>query len=113
MEEVTDINKCHNIDILRKEAVRLRTIVDTINIQRKKYRRDYYIKNTDKIKSYNKKYYLNNPEKVAANRKRWLDNNKEYHKAKQKEWYLNNKEHLKEYQREYRAKHSTKAEILS
>lgn len=102
MEEKVDINNCQDIDILRKEAVRVRAILETIMQKRKKSRHDYYIKNADKIKLYNKEYYYKYPDRVLQNRKKWVAKNQEKYKITQKKWYDNNKERLKEYQSAYR-----------
>ena len=76
------------------------------------YKKEYYLKNIEKLKEYSKKYRLENKEKIKkSNRKYKLNNkhkikeyylkNKEIIKGKNKKYYLKNKEIIKEKQKIY------------
>ena len=59
----------------------------------KKYSKEYYLKNKEKIKE----DHLKNKEKIKERSKEWRLKNKEHIK----EYYLKNKEKIKEYKKEY------------
>jgi hypothetical protein len=80
---------------------------------KKKYHRQYYLKNKESIKKQQKEYCLNNKEKIkeysnkyySNNKRKILEYQKEYrlnHKKKIKEYYLENKGKVLKQQREYK-----------
>ena len=84
--------------------------------KRKKYLKEYYLNNKEKInqcrkewglnnkersKKYRKEYRLNNKEKQRQYEKKWYLNNKEKVNQKCKQWRLNNKKHIREYSNKY------------
>tara|TARA_R110001592_G_C12947866_1_gene731056 strand:+ start:117 stop:884 length:768 start_codon:yes stop_codon:yes gene_type:complete len=66
----------------------------------KKYSKEYYLKNKEKIKE----DHLKNKEKIKERSKEWRLKNKEHIK----EYYLKNKEKIKEYKKEYQLKNREK-----
>lgn len=60
---------------------------------KKKYAREYCIKNREKKKEYDKKYCIENREKIKEYRKK----NREKQNKQKRQWYLDNKEHVQEY----------------
>lgn len=69
--------------------------------KRKKYDKERYNKNKDKILNIKKKYYKENKESILNYKKNYRLNNGE----KIKEWRINNKERLSELQSNYRKKY--------
>ena len=59
----------------------------SVDLKRKEYLKEYYIKNKKKIQEYNKEYYLENKEHIIEH---------------QKKYDAEHKEHSKEYKRELR-----------
>ena len=71
------------------------------------YKREYYIKNKDKINERNKKYDKNNKEKNLQRHRKYYICNKEKLTVRYKEYRLNNKEKIKEYRINNREKLNT------
>ena len=67
-------------------------------MDRKKYMKEYYKKNKERIKAYEKEYTKNNIEY----KKEYREKNREKIKAWCKEYYNKNKEHFREYEKEYK-----------
>ena len=70
----------------------------------KKSRKEYRLKNKEKISEYAKEYYLKNKERIKEHKKEYNLKNREHKKEWQKEWNLRNKEHIKEQKKEYNLK---------
>ena len=85
--------------------------------QKKQKRKEYYLKNKEKIKSRNEEYYKENKEyfkeKAKENyhnnrdrrlrvHKIWASNNKEYIREENKKWRIENKDYLYEYNKKYK-----------
>ena len=66
------------------------------------YRKQYKLKNKDKIKEKNKIYCANNKEKETLRKKRYRQANKELIKVQNKEWISNNREKTLKYYKKYR-----------
>jgi len=78
--------------------------------KRRQYKREYYLKNREKIlaqqkekprtkdrdkaREYNRRYLLKNKEKIYANNRKWYHNNKETQAVKRNAYYHANKEKL-------------------
>ena len=73
-----------------------------------KERREYYLKNSEKIKAQRRKYYLDNPECVEKMNKKWQKNNPEKVKEMKRKWALNNREKCRKATREYYKNNSIK-----
>jgi len=67
---------------------------------RRKYSKEYRLKNKEKIKKANKEWYLKNKEKVKEYRLK----NKEKYKKNNKKYHLENKDYISERKKEYRLK---------
>ena len=67
----------------------------------KKSRKEYRLKNKEKISEYLKEYRLKNKEHIKEVEKEWYLKNKEHVKERVKKWYLKNIEHIKEQKKEY------------
>ena len=67
----------------------------------KKSRKEYRLKNKEKISEYLKEYRLKNKEHIKEVKKEWYLKNKEHVKERVKKWYLKNIEHIKEQKKEY------------
>jgi len=68
-----------------------------IDLERKEYRKNYYINNIDKIKEYNKKWREENKNYNKDYQLKNKEKNKEKRKEYRKNYCLNNKEKIKEY----------------
>jgi hypothetical protein len=70
----------------------------------KKYSKQYYLNNQDKLKLSSKEYHLRNIDKIKEKRKEYRLNNKEKISKINKNYRLNNKEKIKLFSKEYRSK---------
>lgn len=68
---------------------------------RKKYLKEYYIKNKEKARESNKIYYLNNKEKIMLSNKNYRIENKDKIKEQRKEYLKNNYEKIKDGKKRY------------
>lgn len=71
-------------------------------INKKRYDRDYYIKNEERLKEYHKKYHLKNRDKILEYQKRYCLKNPEKIKERSRLYYIQNKEKIREYYKEHR-----------
>ena len=71
---------------------------------RKEYKKEYNLKNKEKISEYTKEYNFKNKERIKERKKEYNLKNREHKKEWQKEWNLKNKEYIKEYKKEYNLK---------
>mgnify|MGYP003669399190 FL=1 len=78
---------------------------------RKKWWKEYYLKNKEAVKEKNKKWYWNNKEARDKQNKNWYWNNKERHNQKCKENYLKNIEHVTERMKKHNSKPETKERV--
>jgi len=67
----------------------------------KKSRKEYYLKNKEKISEYAKEYNFKNKERIKERRKEYNLKNKELNKERRKKYYLKNKEKISESKKEY------------
>ena len=78
----------------------------------KEEKKQYQLKNKEKIKEQSRQNYLKNKDKNKEQRKDYMKqyylNNKEQRKEKDKQYRINNKEKDKEYQKEYRINNKEK-----
>ena len=74
----------------------------------KKYSKQYYLNNQDKLKLSSKEYHLRNIDKIKEKRKEYRLNNKEKISKSNKEYRLNNKEKIVLLNKEYRSKNINK-----
>ena len=100
-EKIKKYNKNHYL--LNKEKI--------LNQQKKyylkvkEYKRNHYLLNKEKILNQQKKYYLKNKKRIKEYGIIYRNKNKEACKKNAKKWYLNNKEHKKQYDIIYKNKH--------
>jgi hypothetical protein len=82
---------------------------------RKKYDKQYYQKNKQKIntnkKEYHKEWNNKNPEYQKKYRKEWNNKNPEYQKEYRKEWIKNNPEYYNKYKKHYTLKNNPTEKI--
>ena len=71
---------------------------------RKKYNKQYYIKNRGGLLKQKKQYYIDNREEVTQCHRTWAKNNKEKIKEYMKEWYKENKDYCAKCSKEYHQK---------
>lgn len=64
----------------------------------KEQRKEYYLKNKEKLKEYSRKYNLKNKEQAKKHSKKYYLN----HKKERKKWNFKNKEKFKEYYLKHR-----------
>jgi hypothetical protein len=67
----------------------------------KKYRKEYYQKNKDKLLNQTKEWQEANKEKIKESKKKYYEENKERIKKVRKNYTENNPEKLKEYNKKY------------
>ena len=77
----------------------------------KERKRNWYLKNKEKISAKTKIRYQENKEQKKAYDKEYRKNNKEKKKAKGKEYYQKNKEHIKKINNEYVLKNKEKTAL--
>jgi len=79
---------------------------------KKLYKREYYLKNKQRIKE----YLLKNKEEISkkANErtKKWLENNKEKRNNYLKEYSIKNSEKIKQYQKNYKSKNDNREKAI-
>ena len=66
-----------------------------------KYRKNYRHKNKDKLTKYYEQYQMENFNYISKYKKMWQKKNKERLQEKNKQWYINNKEKILEKVKEY------------
>jgi hypothetical protein len=71
------------------------------NEKRKKYMREYYLKNKEKAIQNSRKYYQENKEKAIQNSRKYYQENKDDISLKAKKFRIENNEEVKEKQRQY------------
>lgn len=69
-------------------------------ICRKEEKKEYYLKNYDKISVYNTEYWLSNKDRITPRVIKWRKDNKDKVKKYQKKYETNNQEKLKKYRKE-------------
>ena len=75
---------------------------------RKKYRREYYLKNKDKNIEYAKKWQKNNKNKIKDHKRSYYLKNRENIIAKVSKYNQGRKKYLKKYNKEYAVKYNLK-----
>jgi hypothetical protein len=78
---------------------------DSHKEERKEYGKQYRLENIEERKKYEKEYYETHKEERKEGDKRYRDSHKEEHKKYEKEWRTKNKEKLKKSKKEYNDKH--------
>ena len=84
--------KCENIIPLNELGDDWYRCKNCEKLQGQKYRKEYYIKNKEKMLSYSKEYYRNNSEARKEYNREWNRKNKKYRQLYRKIYYLNNKD---------------------
>jgi len=69
---------------------------------KKKYSKEYYLNNKDKIKKQRQKYYLEHKDEYRERDKKWRLENKDRKKEQSKKCYILNKEKILKQNKEYR-----------
>jgi len=77
-------------------------------VDKKEYKKQYYIDNREKLNKYMKKYYERNKEKIYKQHKIWIKNNSKKIQKISERYRGNNRENLKEKQAQYRKNNSEK-----
>ena len=77
--------------------------------RKKKYLKEYRLKNREHTKEYDKKRYLKKRKHIKELAREYHLKNKERIKERMKEYYLKNKERRKEYSKEYHLKNKERA----
>jgi len=72
---------------------------------RKKYYKEYWIKNKEKLTKQKKQYNINNKEKVAQCKRNWAKNNKEKIKKYMEKWYIEHKDYCAKRSKKYHQEH--------
>uniref|UniRef100_A0A6H1ZIK1 Putative homing endonuclease n=1 Tax=viral metagenome TaxID=1070528 RepID=A0A6H1ZIK1_9ZZZZ len=70
--------------------------------ENKEWRRNYYLKNRERILQYRKKYYIKNKEKVNADNEEWKKNNREKMRKYSLDYYYRNKNEIDDKNKKYR-----------
>jgi len=71
---------------------------------RKEYKKEYNLKNKEKISEYTKEYNFKNKERIKERKKEWRLKNVERIKRTTKKYYLKNIEHIKKKNKEWHLK---------
>ena len=85
-------------------------IIEEISLDRRKYDRDYYLKNKEKKLKREKNRYLNNGEKIKNRVNDYYLNNKEKIKERDVKYYSNNREKILKHKKEYYSNNIKKIE---
>jgi len=78
---------------------------DGLSSHCKQCRKEYRVKNEEKIKKYRKEYYDANKEKIIERNREYVKGNIEKVREKDRRWRKNNPEKVKEKQRNFRKNH--------